>query len=69
MNSQIRTVATGIGVFQIEVVRENSLAWGVRCQAADCPRVIDVNKIRDGLVPRGCIDHPPTTWKQAPSNG
>ena len=55
------------------VIREDDYTWRVRCQGPDCDRVIDVPKrvsSADGErmftlyapSPRGCIDHPPSTW-------
>lgn len=63
--SRIATVATGTGVYEVEVVREDEIAWRVLCQNATCTRTVDVPNTRDGLSPRGCIDHPPITWKKA----
>lgn len=61
----LATVATGTGVYEVIVISESDLAWRVVCQAPDCLRTVDVPKSRNGLSPRGCIDHPPHTWKKA----
>lgn len=49
--------------YDVLVVDVNPIDWVVQCQNRDCTRKIGVAKqMHSEPQPRGCIDHPPSTW-------